>query len=50
MVSQDTDGGSESVPPSRRFSYLLSINQIYKSIAENDILQNRFGLQGVGSS
>ncbi len=50
MVSEDTDGGSESVPPSRRSFNPLSINQINQSISENFILQNRFSLQGVSNS
>lgn len=49
MVSEDTDGGSESVPPSRRSFNPLSTNQINQSIAENNILQNRYRFQGVSS-
>jgi hypothetical protein len=49
MVSEDTDGGSECVPPSRRSFNPLSTNQINQSIAENNILQNRYRFQGVSS-
>ncbi len=52
MVSEDTDGGSESVPPSRRSLNPLSSHQLDKFIEENGdrILQNRFWDQGVSST
>lgn len=47
MVSEDTDGGPESVPPSSCSLGTTSIKQVNNSAVEGYSLQSRLMLRGV---